>query len=81
MRDPNLMTTDTKSLLELIASWPPEDVEELEEHARFIEARRTGVYRLTADERAAISEGVAQADRGEFVPDEVVAEADKRHGI
>jgi len=35
------------------------------------------------DERtlAAIREGLAQADRGEFVPDEVVAEADKRHGI
>jgi hypothetical protein len=75
------MATDTKNLLELVGSWPQEDVEELEEYARFIEARRTGVYRLTADERAAIKEGVAQADRGEFVSDEVVAEADKRHGI
>jgi predicted transcriptional regulator len=75
------MTTDAKSLLECVASWPAEDVEELEEYARFIEARRTGVYRLTADEDAAISEGVAQADRGEFVSDEVLAEADKRHGI
>jgi predicted transcriptional regulator len=27
------------------------------------------------------SEGIAQADRGEFVPDEVVAKADKRHGV
>ena len=31
--------------------------------------------------RAAIREGVAQAERGEFVPDDVVAESDKRHGI
>jgi predicted transcriptional regulator len=31
--------------------------------------------------RAAIREGVAQAERGEFVPENVVAEADKRHGI
>jgi predicted transcriptional regulator len=31
--------------------------------------------------REAIREGLAQAERGEFVPDEVVAEADKRHGI
>jgi predicted transcriptional regulator len=31
--------------------------------------------------RAAIMEGLAQAERGEFVPDEIVAEADKRHGI
>jgi hypothetical protein len=26
-------------------------------------------------------EGEAQADRGEFVPDDVVAEADMRHGL
>lgn len=31
--------------------------------------------------RAAIHEGLAQAERGEFVPDEIVAASDKRHGI
>lgn len=31
--------------------------------------------------RRAIREGLAQAERGEFVSDDVVAEADKRHGI
>ena len=31
--------------------------------------------------RAAIQEGLEQAARGEFVPDHVVAESDKRHGI
>jgi hypothetical protein len=31
--------------------------------------------------RAAIREGLAQAERGDFVPDEVVTESDKRHGI
>jgi hypothetical protein len=31
--------------------------------------------------RRAIGEGLAQAERGEFVSDDVVAEADKRHGI
>jgi hypothetical protein len=31
--------------------------------------------------RAAILEGLAEADRGEYVPDEVVAASDKRHGI
>jgi predicted transcriptional regulator len=30
--------------------------------------------------RAAIREGLEQTERGEFVPDSVVAEADKRHG-
>ena len=31
--------------------------------------------------RAAILEGLAEAERGEYVPDEVVAAANKRHGI
>jgi hypothetical protein len=60
-------------------TWPPEDQEELAEYAREIEARRTGVYIMSDEEGAAVRRGLAQADRGEFVPDEVVAEADKRH--
>jgi len=36
---------------------------------------------LDEQTRAAIREGLEQADRGEFVPDDVVAAADKRHGI
>jgi predicted transcriptional regulator len=32
-----------------------------------------GVYRLSDDERAAIREGIAQAERGELVPDDMVA--------
>ena len=38
-------------------------------------------FPLDDETRAAIREGLARADRGEFVPDEVVAETDKRHGI
>jgi len=36
---------------------------------------------LDDETRAAIREGLAQAERGEFVPDDVVDESDKRHGI
>jgi predicted transcriptional regulator len=36
---------------------------------------------LNRETRAAVEEGLAQAERGEFVSDEVMAEADKRHGI
>jgi predicted transcriptional regulator len=36
---------------------------------------------LDAATLAAIREGLAQAERGDFVPDEVVAAADRRHGI
>jgi predicted transcriptional regulator len=75
------MTNVLEAVMRQAEHWPLEDQEELAEHAREIEARRTGVYLMSDGERAAVREGVAQADRGEFVPDEVVAEADKRHGL
>jgi predicted transcriptional regulator len=74
------MTTKAlKEVLEHAATWPVEDQNDLAEYAREIEARRTGVYTMSDDERAAVGRGLAEADRGEFVADEVVAEADKRH--
>jgi predicted transcriptional regulator len=38
------------------------------------------VVSLDDETRGAVLEGLAQAERGEFVPDEVVAEANERHG-
>jgi hypothetical protein len=75
------MTTKMlKDLIEHAATWPREDQDELAEYAREIEARRTGIYTMSDDERVSVAKGMAQADRGEFVPDELLAEADKRHG-
>ena len=70
-----------KDVIEQAETWPKQDQEELAEYAREIQARRTGVYIMSDEERAAVRRGLAQADRGEFVPDEVVAEADKRHDL
>jgi predicted transcriptional regulator len=67
-----------KDVIEQAETWQ-QDQEELAEYAREIQARRTGVYVMSDEERAAVRRGLAQADRGEFVPDEVVVEADKRH--
>jgi predicted transcriptional regulator len=67
-----------KEVMEHAETWPLEDQQELAEYAREIEARRTGIYTMSDDERAAVRQGLAEADRGEFVPDEVLAEADKR---
>jgi hypothetical protein len=76
------MTTKTlKEVIEHAATWPREDQEELAEYAREIEARRTGVYVMSDGEREAVARGLAQANRGEFVSDEMVADADKRHGL
>jgi hypothetical protein len=41
-------------VLEGVRSWPAEDQDELVELAREIEARRTGIYVMTDDERAAV---------------------------
>ncbi len=75
-----MMIKTLKDAVRLAETWPEEDQQELAEYAREIEARRTGVYTMSDDERAAVRQGLAEADRGEFVPDDVVAEADKRHG-
>lgn len=60
-------------------SWPLEDQEELASYARVIEARRTGLYRVTDAERSALLEGIQQADRGEFVSEAEVSAARNRH--
>lgn len=73
------MNKTLREVLEHAATWPREDQEELAEFAREIEARRTGVYTMSDEERAAVGRGLAEADRGEFVSDEQIAEADKRH--
>jgi hypothetical protein len=36
---------------------------------------------LDRETEAAVREGLVQAERGEFVSDDVVAESNKRHGI
>jgi hypothetical protein len=73
------MNTDTKKLLERVASWPQEDQDELAGMAAEIEARRTGIYRLSDDERAAVRQGMGAALRGEFVPDAEMEAYYKRH--
>jgi predicted transcriptional regulator len=62
------------NILDRIADWPEEAREELMQAIVDIEAKHLGVYRLSGDERAAVREGLAQAARGEFLPDDVVAE-------
>ena len=76
---PNIlaMSPAVKTLLERVASWPAEDQEELSELAHEIEARRTGVYRLSDDERAAIS----AARRGPLAADDEVEAFWKRRSL
>jgi predicted transcriptional regulator len=64
----------TKTLLERVQAWPEEDQEELADVAREIESRRTGVYRLSDEERIAVRAGMDAARRGDFVPEDEMDE-------
>ena len=66
------MNKVAETILDRIADWPKEAREELMQSIVDIEAKHLGVYRLSDDERAAVREGLAQADRGEFIADDVV---------
>lgn len=71
------MNQAIKDILQHVDSWPEEDQKELAEVAREIEARRTGVYVLTDDERATI----ADSRRGEFASEQDIVAFWKRHSI
>ena len=72
------MAPTTKKLLEQVESWPIEDQEELVQYAREIEARRTGVYRLSDEEREAIDRSLEDVRQGRFASEERIAEIFKK---
>jgi predicted transcriptional regulator len=65
--------------LEQVQSWPLEDQEELAAVAREIESRRSGVHRLSDEERAAVRAGMDAARRGNFVPENEMEEFYRLH--
>jgi hypothetical protein len=65
------------AVLDKVRDWPEGDQEELVEFAREIEARRTGVYILSEDERSAIE----VARQGRLATDDEVEAFWKRHGL
>jgi hypothetical protein len=74
------MSPAAKQILEQVASWPEEDQEELAELAREIQARRTGVYVVSDDERRAIEEALDELSQGNRVPESDMAAFWKRVG-
>ncbi len=51
-----IMNQGSKEILRRVETWPEEDQAELAEVAREIEARRSGVYVLSDDEKSAIAD-------------------------
>jgi predicted transcriptional regulator len=73
------MSPGTRALLERVETWPQEDQAELADVAREIESRRSGVYRLSDEERAAVRAGMEAARRGDFVPEDEMDEFYRLH--
>ena len=67
------MSPAIKTLLEQVASWPPEDQEELAAYAREIEARRAGLYRMSDSEREGIERGLKAMREGRFASEQRMA--------
>ena len=76
-----VVSPSARKILEKVESWPREDQEELAEFAREIEARRSGVYVVDAEEEAAIREGLAQLDRGNSMSEDDMKNFWKRCGV
>ncbi|MBX9843532.1 MAG: hypothetical protein K2Z80_17160 [Xanthobacteraceae bacterium] len=72
-----LMNQHTRDVLRRVKDWPEEDQAELAEVAREIEARRTGVYVLSDDEKAAIKAALQSG----IASEEEVAAFWKRVGV
>ncbi len=71
-----------KEVLDRVLSWPQARQAELAAIALEMESEAgRDVYHLSAEEWADLQEGIAQADRREFVSPEALAKADKRHGV
>ena len=75
------MTKLLERAIEKIRELPAQDQDALANALLSIAGEETAVVHLDDETRAAVEEGLAQAERGDFVPDEVVTEADKRRGI
>jgi predicted transcriptional regulator len=69
------------SVLERVRTWPKKRQEDLARIALQIEARDVEIEPEDDATRTAIAEALAQARRGEFVPEEEMAAFFKNHGL
>ena len=75
------MTKLLEQAIAKVRELPAEDQDALAVALLSLAGETTEVVQLDDDTRAAIEEGLAQAQRGEFVSDENVAKADARRGL
>lgn len=64
---------EIEAVFERVQSWPEERQEDVINILREMERQGIEPYELDDEERAAIEEGLAEAERGEFATDEEIA--------
>lgn len=75
------MSQGAGDILDRVNTWPQEDRDDLAEVARAIEARRTGLYRVTPEEEEAIRDGLADLERGDWASEEAMRAFWMRCGV
>ena len=70
---------EIKAVLDRVLTWPEASQRDAAEMLLWLEAREGELYHPSDEEWAAIQEGLAQAERGEFVPDDEMEAFRKRH--
>ena len=66
------MNKRLETLIERVAALPEEAQDELLDHIAIIEAKHSGVYELSDDERAAVRRGLEEMRQGKLASDEEV---------
>jgi predicted transcriptional regulator len=66
------MNKRLETLIERVAALPEEAQDELLDHIAIIEAKHSGVYELSDDERTAVRRGLEEMRQGKFASDEEV---------
>ncbi len=73
------MNKVVETLLERIADWPEEAQAELVQSIVDIETKHFGIYKVSAEERAAIEHALEEMRQGKLASDEAVAEVFNRY--
>ena len=77
----SVISSRLKEVLARAETWPPALQEEALETLLTLEEKGTGIFHISDEVWADMQEGIAQAERREFVSDEDVAKANKRLGL
>jgi hypothetical protein len=75
------MTKLLERAIDKIRELPTQDQDALANALLSIAGEDATIVAIDAETRPAVEQGLAEAEKGEFVPDDVVKSADKRRGL